>query len=77
MSQVHTFIDPTSTSQLLNNLSMAIDETKLVRTINSLEDNIYKIEYSSGPSPRTSFLRKEVANLKIQLEDLRSRVVYE
>ena len=74
MSRLQTFIDPTSTSQLLNNLNLAIDETKLVRTINSMQEDIYKIESASGPSKRTQFLRQEVFRLQTKLEDIRNQV---
>lgn len=74
MSQLQTFIDPSSTSQLLNNLSLAIDETKLVRAIDSMENDIYKIESVSGPSKRTRFLRAQISCLQTQLVELRKRV---
>ena len=74
MSQLQTFIDPTSTSQLLNNLNRAIDETKLVRAIDSMQNDIYQIESISGPSKRTTFLRREIASLQAQLAELRKRV---
>ena len=74
MSQLQTFIDPTSTSELLNNLNLAIDETKLVRAIDSMQNDIYKIESISGPSKRTHFLRKEIFILQEKLAQLRQRV---
>ena len=73
MSQLQTFIDPMSTSQLLNNLSLAIDETKLVRAIDRMQNDIYKIESVSGSSKRTQFLRREILNLQGQLTKLRQR----
>lgn len=73
MSQLQTFIDPTSTSQLLSNLNRAIDETKLMRTISSVENDIYKIESVSGPSMRTKFLRRQLLSLQNQLKDIRNR----
>jgi len=74
MSQLQTLIDPMSTSQLLNNLSLAIDETKLVRAIDRMQNDIYKIESVRGPSKRTQFLRKEILNLQGQLTKLRQGV---
>ena len=73
MSQLQTFIDPTSTSQLLSNLNRAIDETKLLRTISSVQSDIYKIESVSGPSMRTRFLRRQLKSLEIQLEMVRKQ----
>jgi hypothetical protein len=67
MSQLRTTIDPVSTNQLLNNLSLAIDEAKLVRSISNIEEQIYKIQNSTGPSPRTHFLERELNNLKQEL----------
>lgn len=73
MNQLQTFIDPTSTSQLLTNLSRAIDETKLIRTISSVQSDIYKIESASGPSMRTKFLRRQLKSLENQLDMLRNQ----
>ena len=67
MSRLRTTIDPVSTNQLLNNLSLAIDEAKLVRSISSIEDQIYKIRNNTGTSPRTNFLERELNNLKKEL----------
>lgn len=75
MSQLQTFIDPTSTSQLLSNLSRAIDETKLLRTISSVQSDIYKIESVSGPSMRTRFLRRQLKSLENQLELVRNQFI--
>lgn len=73
MSQLRTTIDPVSTNQLLNNLSLAIDEAKLVRSISNIEEQIYKIQNTAGPSPRTSFLERELTNLKKELELTRGK----
>lgn len=72
MSQLQSFIDPSSTSQLLSNLSRAIDETKLLRTISSIQSDIYKIESASGPSMRTQFLRRQLKSLENQLTTIRN-----
>lgn len=73
MSQLQTFIDPSSTSRLLSNLNRAIDETKLLRTISSVENDIYKIESVSGPSMRTRFLRRQLISLQNQLDAIRNQ----
>ncbi len=67
MSHLETYIDPTTTSQLLNNLSLAIDETKLVVNINKLNNQVYEIESSEGRTERSLCLRKEVTVLEVQL----------
>lgn len=73
MSKLQTFIDPSSTTELLRNLNRAIDETKLLRTISSIESDIYKIESASGPSMRTRFLRRQLVSLQNQLSTIRNQ----
>ncbi len=70
MSELEAYIDST-TSRLLSKLSQAIDETQLVRSINNLEENIYKIESVNGPTPRSKFLRNEINQLERKLYQLR------
>ncbi|MBC8211503.1 MAG: hypothetical protein H8E21_10575 [Gammaproteobacteria bacterium] len=72
MSQTQVLIHSTSTTHLLNNLSLAIDEVKLVRAIHQIGGQISSIEAASGPSRRTHFLRNEVVRLEKQLADVRS-----
>lgn len=74
MSQLQTSINPTSTSRLLNNLGLAIDEAKLVHTISNLTNQLYRIEPTSGSSSRTRYLRKEIDKLQNQLVETRNRV---
>ena len=73
MSRLETYIDPTTTNQLLNNLNLAIDETKLVLKINSLNNQVYIIESSNGRTERSEYLRKEITILEVQLSYIRDK----
>ena len=73
MGNLQTFINPSSTSELLRKLDRAIDETKLLRAISSIESDIYKIESASGPSMRTRFLRRQLISLQNQLKTIRNQ----
>ncbi len=73
MSHLETYIDPTTTNQLLNNLSLAIDEAKLVLNLNTLKDQLFKIESSEGTTDRSLFIRKEITILKVQLNYIRDQ----
>jgi len=76
VSQLETYIDPTTTDQLLNNLSLAIDETKLVIRLNELNNQIFKLKSSQKETGRSEFLKKEMIKLKVQLNYLRDKVIY-
>ncbi len=73
MGHLQTLIDPNSTSQLLNDLGLAIDETKIVKAINSLSKQLNNIEASSGKSTRTQYLNSEIESLKLQLNSVRDQ----
>ncbi len=73
MSQLDTYIDPTTTSQILKNLTLAIDETKLILNLNNLNTLVSTIESSGMPSVRSEYLRKEITVLKVQLNYIRDR----
>ncbi len=75
MSQLETYIDPTTTNQLLNNLSLAIDETKLVIRLNELNNQAYKIKSSETQTERSDFLNKEIIKLNVQLNYIREKVI--
>lgn len=74
MTQLQTFIDSTSTHQLLNSLNLSIDEVKLERTISVISNQINNIESASGPSYRTQYLRNELTGLEGQLSGIRNNV---
>ena len=65
-------IEPTSTAGLLTCLGLAIDETKLVRSINNSKAMIKQLEASNPSSHRLLFLRKEMSNLEARLAKIRS-----
>ncbi len=73
MSQLDTYIDPTTTSQILKNLTLAIDETKLIINLNNLNNLVSTIESSGMPTVRSEYLRKEITVLKVQLNYIRDR----
>ena len=75
MSHLETYIDPTTTNNLIKNLSLAIDEAKLVIRLNSLNNQIYNIESSEGRTERSLYLRKEVTVVEVQLNYIRDRAV--
>jgi len=75
VSQLETYIDPTTTNQLLNNLSLAIDETKLVIRLNELNNQAYKIKSSETQTERSDFLNKEIIKLNVQLNYIREKVI--
>ena len=71
MSQLQILSEPASTKRLLTNLSLAIDEARIVRNIVDLSDNLRRIEYSPDSISRVKYLRKEIANLELELSELR------
>ncbi len=75
MSHLETYIDPTTTNNLIKNLSLAIDEAKLVIRLNSLNNQIYSIESSEGRTERSLYLLKEVTVVEVQLNYIRDRAV--
>lgn len=75
MSQLETYIDPTTTNQLLNNLSLAIDETKLVIRLNELNNQVYRIKSSEIQTERSDFLNKEITKLNVQLNYIREKAL--
>ena len=74
MPQLQILSEPASTKRLLNNLSLAIDEARIVRSIVDLSDNLRRIEYSPDSIARVSYLRKEIADLELKLGELRMKV---
>ena len=66
-------ITPTSTASLLTCLGLAIDETKLVRSINESREVIEQLESNDPLSHRLLFLRKEISNLETRLTKIRRK----
>jgi hypothetical protein len=71
MSQVTIHIDPLSTNCVLKYLGLAIEEIKLVRSIDSLSEQVRlsrNLEFESG---RHRYLVSELRFLNRQLHSLR------
>ena len=66
-------IEPTSTSRLLACLGLAIDETKLLKSIKNSRAMIAQLEAENPSSHRLLFLKKEISNLEARLAKTRSR----
>ena len=71
MSRRLIISESANTSRLLNNLSVAIDEARIVRNIVDLSDNLRRIEYSPNSTSRIAYLRKEIEDLESKLAALR------
>ncbi len=66
-------IEPTSTTRLLTCLSLAIDETKLVSSINKSREVIEQLEADNPSSHRLLFLKREISNLEARLAKIRNK----
>ena len=66
-------ITPTSTARLLTCLDLAIDETKLVISINESREVIKQLESNDPFSHRLLFLRKKISNLETRLTKIRHK----
>ena len=71
MSQPSISDSAISTSQLLDKLGMAVNETRLVRAMDSIRNDIFKAESSEGLSKHSLVLRSELARLQVRLTELR------
>ena len=69
----HPQIDPASTARLLICLSLAIDETKLIKSIKNSTAMIKQLETENPSSHRLFFLKKEISNLETRLAKTRSK----
>ena len=73
MSQVINCIDPLTTDCVLKNLSLAIDEVKLVRPINSINEQIAAGDEAQLESGRRRYLMSELRFLNKRLQMVRER----
>ena len=73
MSQAHISIDPLSTSGVLRNLGLAIDEIKLVNAINSLERQVESGGAEQLESGRRRYLIAELRYLNKRLKMVREK----
>jgi len=74
MAQVNTHIDPRSTSGVLANLSLAIDEIKLLRSIDRLKEQLRLADTLLIDADRRHYLVAEMRILNKRLMTLRKRV---
>lgn len=73
MAQLQILSDNASSKRVLTNLSLAIDEARLVRRINAINENLRRIENLPEESKRVSFLRGELAKFEDKLNETRLR----
>ena len=64
-----------SSKRILANLSLAIDEARLIRKITEREFDLRRIENLPEQSGTASFLRSEIAQLEFQLAETRRRAL--
>ena len=70
---IHPQIEPTSTARLLTCMSLAIDETKLLRSINKSKLMVKQLEAKNPSSHKLIFLKKEISNLEARLTKIRHK----
>jgi hypothetical protein len=73
MNQAINCIDPLTTDCVLKNLSLAIDEIKLVRSINSINAQIADGDAAQLESGRRRYLTSELRFLNKRLQMVRER----
>ena len=73
MSQTSIKIDPLSTSCVLKHLGLAIDEIKLVRSIDSIRQQIMYGDADQLASGRRRYLISELRFLNKRLEAVREK----
>lgn len=66
-------IEPKTTARLLTCMGLAIDETKLVRSIDRSKEMARQLEADNPSSHRLLFLRREISNLEARLIQVRSQ----
>ena len=73
MSQINTHIDPLSTSCVLRDLGLAIEEIKLLRSIDSLKEQVLVCERMNLDIGRRRYLVSELQFLNKRLDSLREK----
>ena len=69
----HHQIEPKSTDHLLTCLGLAIDETKLLRSILKFKDMARSLNEDDKYSGKLNYLNKEIAFLEAKLSEIRSQ----
>ena len=67
-----THIEPTSADYLLTCLDLAIDETKLIRSLIKSKEMAFKLKEKNPFSDRLLFLNVEIPYLEAKLIQIRS-----
>ena len=73
MSQTSISIDPLTTVCVLKNMSLAIDEIKLVRSINSINEQVEARGTAQLEADRRHYLITELRFLNKRLQALREK----
>ncbi len=73
MSQVNIHIDPLSTQCVLRYMGLAIDEIKLVRSIDSIRQQVVMSNASQLESGRKRYLISELRFLNKRLRSVREK----
>ncbi|MDJ0776812.1 MAG: hypothetical protein QNJ85_03040 [Gammaproteobacteria bacterium] len=73
MGQVNIHIDPLTTRCVLRQIGLAIDEIKLVRSINSLNEQVDMANASQLESGRRRYLVSELRFLNKRLQSVREK----
>ena len=73
MSQTSVSIDPLTTVCVLKNMSLAIDEIKLVRSINSISEQVEARDATQLESERRDYLMTELRFLNKRLQAVREK----
>jgi len=66
-------IDPNTTASLLTFMGLAIDETKLVRSIKISKEKARELQTDDPSSHRLIFIKREISNLKVRLMQVRNQ----
>jgi hypothetical protein len=73
MSKTSISIDPLTTSCVLKKMSLAIDEIKLVRSINSINEQVEAKDAAQLESGRLHYLVSELRFLNKRLQVIREK----
>lgn len=75
MSQLNIHIDPLSTQCVLRNMGLAIDEIKLVRSIDSIRQQVRMSNALQLESGRKRYLISELRFLNKRLRSVREKAI--
>jgi len=73
MSQVNIHIDPLTTRCVLKYIGLAIDEIKIVRSINSISEQVQMSQSAALESGRKRYLISELRFLNKRLRSVREK----